>query len=148
MWFYRQQQWRILKFVCAVTGSHKVLALHKQCAHCIHPKSLQWNILSQSEVDHSYQNWTMCECRQEIHATWIFQWKVSVICAWHVHSQEYIIDKSMKPRIPTVNGFLRKWRSETPHVGKVTILLFQRNAWILLHVLAPCDSVHYVGILI
>ena len=44
----------------------------------------------------------------------------------------------MKPRIPTVNDILRKWRSKTSHVGKFTILLFRRNAWILLHVLAHC----------
>ena len=45
------------------------LPFHMQCAHCIHPKSLQRNILSQSEVDHSYQNRTWCECRQETHVT-------------------------------------------------------------------------------
>ena len=54
-----------------------------------------------------------------------------------VSCQECIIDKSMKPRIPSVNDIFRKWRSETSHVGKVKIL-FQRNAWILLHVLALC----------
>ena len=62
------------------------LLLHMQCAHCIHHKSLQWNIVSQGEVDPSYQNWTWCECRQEVHVTWIFQWEVIIISAWHVHS--------------------------------------------------------------
>ena len=38
----------------------------------------------------------------------------------------------MKPCIPTVNDILRKWRSKTSHVGKVTILLFWRHTWILL----------------
>ena len=62
-----------------------------------------------------------------------------VLVLEHKFYQEYTIDKSMKPRIHTVNDILRKWRSETSHVGKVTIWLFQRNAWILLHVhvLAP-----------
>ena len=52
------------------------MLFHRQCAHGIHPKSLQRNILSQSEVKHSYQNWTWCECRQEIHVIWIFPWEV------------------------------------------------------------------------
>ena len=38
----------------------------------------------------------------------------------NVFHQEYIIDKSMKPRIPTVNDILRNWRRETSHVGKFT----------------------------
>ena len=44
----------------------------------------------------------------------------------------------MKPRIPTVNDIFQKWHSKTSHVAKVTIVLFLRNPWILLHVLAPC----------
>ena len=47
-----------------------------------------------------------------------------------------MIDKSMKPRIPTMNDILRKWCSEMSHVGKVTVLVFWRKGWILL--LAPC----------
>ena len=40
----------------------------------------------------------------------------------------------MQPHIPTVNDILRKWRSETSHVGKATILLFQRNTYSVYYV--------------
>ena len=46
--------------------------------------------------------------------------------------QEYIRDKSMQPRIPTVNGIFLKWHSNTSHVGMVMVLKVLRNAWILL----------------
>ena len=36
---------------------------------------------------------------------------------------EYIRDKSVQPRIPTVNNILQKWRSKTSSVGMVKILL-------------------------
>ena len=52
------------------------------------------------------------------------------------HGQEHIRDKSVQPRILTVNDFLQKWRSKTSRMGMVTILLFLRNAWIQLLALA------------
>ena len=42
----------------------------------------------------------------------------------------------MKLCIPTLNDMFGKWRSKMSHVGKVMIVLFWHNAWILL--LAPC----------
>ena len=43
-----------------------------------------------------------------------------------MYKQEYIRDKSVQPRIPTVNHILQKWCSKTSRVGMVTIILFLR----------------------
>ena len=37
--------------------------------------------------------------------------------------QEFIRDKSVQPRMPTVNDIFQKWRSKTSRVGMVTRIL-------------------------
>ena len=59
--------------------------------------------------------------------------------------QEYIRDKSVQPRIRTVNHILQKWHSETSSVGMVMIILFLDNAWIQLLSLAKVAASLFAG---
>ena len=45
----------------------------------------------------------------------------NVYNVYNVYNQEFIRDKSVQPRIPTVNDILQKWRSKTSHVAIILI---------------------------
>ena len=77
-----------------------------------------------------YQCWTSCSAQLNTHHQSTMQTAVLTRQAITKCYQEYIRDKSVQPRIRTVNHILQKWRSKTSHVGMVTIILFLRNAWI------------------